>query len=187
MFRALCRSALLTTFLLACPAAARATVISFQAVDLEDAAAGLDLWQYRYVVSDRVFAPFEGFSIFFDPLLAADVNPLVAAPDDAWDVLVLLPGSPGDGHVYDALALQPGASLDNEFVVNFVRAPGAGGPGPQSFAVNAFDEDLNFLGVLENGTTVPAPATSVPEPGTLLLVGAGVAAATLTSRRSHRR
>jgi hypothetical protein len=186
MARTLGRVVVSVFLLLGIPAAAQATVITFEAIDLQDVVAGDDLWQYRYAVSGRVFDPFEGFTIFFDPAVVSAVDPVVAPPNGDWDVLVLFPGAPGGGFAYDALALAANASLANLFVVNFVVAAGVGIPGSQLFEVNAFDQNLNFLGVLESGTTTPAP-TPVPEPGTLLLLGAGLALLTLKSRRGHDR
>ncbi len=172
--------------LLAAPGTAQATVITFEAIDLDDVVAGSDLWQYRYQVNDREFEPFQGFSIFFDPAVVTSVDPFVPSAGIDWDVLVLFPGAPGDAHVYDALSLVAGASLANGFVVNFVLAGGAGAPGAQAFSVNAFDEQLNFLGVLEEGTTIPALIAAVPEPSTLVLVGAGLGLLRLRTRRDRR-
>jgi hypothetical protein len=70
--------------------------------------------------------------------------------------------------LYDALALNNGASLADVFTVAFTWL-GSGTPGAQSFAVY----DVNFA-TIESGTTVPA--VSVPEPPTALLLLVGLVA-----------
>lgn len=81
-----------------------ATTIEFTATDLDDTLGpGGDLWEYRYRVSDRVFAHDTGFSIAFAPDLYRDL--LASSVHTAWDVLTFQPdpGLPNDGF-YDALA-----------------------------------------------------------------------------------
>jgi hypothetical protein len=162
---------------------AQATVISFEATDLIDQIAGEDLWLYRYLVSDRDFLAFQGFSTYFDPAfydLESDQNPNPQVNAD-WDVLILDTdlGLP-DGGIYDALALTDHASLADPFVVTFVWL-GTGAPGSQPFTINQFDAEGNISFIEEGQTT---PARPVPEPSTLLLIS--TAAAALGARRRRR-
>src|SRR5438874_3826886 len=99
------RLSLVLTFIgaLAWPRHSEASTITFDRTDL-----GNNEWQYGFFVSDRIFDPYQGFSIYFDPApdLVLDVT-AVTAPD-LWDPIVFLPSdpsSPDGGFVYDALTI----------------------------------------------------------------------------------
>jgi hypothetical protein len=144
-----------------------AITIQYQALDLADTTPGQDLWQYNYQLSDATFAAGQGFSIFFDPTLydALQNNPPVVNAD--WDVITLQPDPLlPDAGLYDALALNDGASLADRFTVDFTWL-GAGTPGAQNYVM--YD---NMFSTIESGTSIPTVA--VPEPATALLMGVGL-------------
>ena len=182
MTRALLRLSVIL-LLLAIPAAAAGTTITFATTDLPDSGAD-DLWQYSYLVSDRVFAADEGFTIFFDRGLFKDLQPNPPAPNPDWQPLTVERDLtlPSDGF-YDALGLVDNASLGGAFLVSFTwLGPPGTTPGSQPFQVYAVADEV--LNVLETGRTV-AQGAAVPVPSTLLLLGAGLlfAAAHAGTRR----
>jgi hypothetical protein len=168
--------ALLLAFLLAAPlsapVAASALQIRFEAEDLADPEPGSDLWRIRYRPSDLEVVAFRGFSVFFDPALARGLQDPPPAPSAAWDAITLQPdlALPADG-VYDVIALVAAASLDADFVLDFVWLGGAGGPGAQPFSVNQFDAQGNLLAVLATGSTVPEPSSALLAALGLALLG----------------
>jgi len=138
--------------------------IHYQAIDLADSTAGEDLWQYRYTVSDYIFAENTGFVLFFDHTLYASLqNPAPFVHAD-WDILVTQPIAfiPEKG-TYDALALLDSPSLINEFSLNFIWL---GQSIPSSQAFELYDVDFNSLA---SGNTLNVNA-SIPEPSTLFLL-----------------
>lgn len=167
---------------LAAPLAASALQIRFEAEDLADAGPGSDLWRIRYRVSDLEVAPFRGFSVFFDPALARDLQDPPPPPSAAWDSITLQPdlALPADG-IYDAIALVAGASLDADFVLDFVWLGGPAGPGAQPFSVNQFDSNGNLLEVLATGSTVPEPSSAL-----LAALGLGLLGGVRRGRRRGR-
>jgi hypothetical protein len=161
---------------------AHATTIGFAATDLADVVAGEDLWMYEYFVSDFVFDIDQGFSVYFDVTLYSDLESPPPPVSADWDVLTVQPdpGLPSDG-IYDALALVPGASLDDPFLLTFVWLGGPSrSPGSQRFTINEFDS-AGSLSFIEVGETA-----SIPEPSMLLLVGAGTGLAIRRSRTRKR-
>jgi hypothetical protein len=166
----------------AAPAGAGPIVIRFEAVDLADVVPGEDRWQYEYVVSDYMFEVDQGFSIYFDPALYANLqDPLEVNAD--WDVIAVQPDPalPADGF-FDALALSPGASLSDPFAIAFVwlGSPGTT-PGPQPLTVNQFSAS-GELSILETGRTT---RNGVPAPPALPLLAIGGAALALRHRRQR--
>ena len=104
-----------------------------------------------------------------------------SAGPSGWDLLLIQPdtGIPAAGY-FDGLALADGIALDDAlggFSVTFDYL-GAGTPGSQLFSIvnpNSFDE-------LDSGTT---KRFSVPQPGTLPLMLAGMGALAYWQRRHH--
>lgn len=157
---------------------AHGTTVSYTAVDLPNVQPGVDLWQYQYTVSNFTFGIGQGFSIYFNESLYADLaNPVASAE---WDPLVLQPDPVLGAGLYDALAKVDAASLATPFTVDYVWL-GMGTPGVQPFDVYALDAS-GGLTILETGQTTAA-ATPVPEPATLLLLGSGIAAVLTFGRR----
>lgn len=158
-----------------------ATTISYTATDLADGSDG-DLWQYSYILSGAIFNENSGFTIYFDYNLYSHLaiqNPTNSAE---WDTITLDPDpNLPDAGVYDALALKDDASLADPFTVSFVWLGGSGGPGSQYFEIY-IDEPSNSFEILDDGFTT---SSAVPEPGTMLLFGTGLAAL-IGSRRGKR-
>ncbi len=153
---------------------ANATAISYIATDLADINPGEDLWQYSYMVTGDNFAANTGFAIEFENSLFLLSTAQPTSPNSDWDVSTYESPyyDPGEISVYDAFAKVNNASLANQFSVSFIWLGGAEGPGVQFFKV--YDEYT----VLQNGMTAP-----VPEPGTMLLLGTGLAVVSAVGRR----
>jgi len=146
-----------------------AIVIDYQAIDLVDEVDGEDLWQYSYSVSDHTFYAFDGFTIYFELGLYSNLEDYPSYVNGDWDPIGIQPDPsvPDDGF-YDAMALVDNPSLSDPFTISFVWL-GEGAPGAQSFEV--YDADWN---ILDMGTSIPATTAPVPEPATLMLLGAGL-------------
>jgi len=149
-----------------------AATITYETTDLVDTTPGEDLWQYRYLVSGFTFPLNFGFDILFplsEGYLFGDIRN-TPPPNGDWDTVALQPDPalPDDGR-YDALALVNNASLASAFVADFIWR-GTGTPGSQPFEI--FDDTF---AVIDEGRTIPAGGTLVPEPTTLVLSLSGVA------------
>lgn len=147
-----------------------ATTINYELNDL-----GGSNWEYTYSVhNDTLSQDIEEFTIFFDYGLYSNLS-VTGAPID-WDPIVVEPQEilsfPESGF-YDALALSfgvaPAESLGG-FSVSF-NWLGADAPGAQYFEIV---DPVDFTPI-DSGMTSAAPASTVPEPGTILLVGTGLA------------
>lgn len=176
------------TVLLLLGLSARATVISFDAIDLTDTGIG-DLWQYDYTVHNNgPVDPLQQFRIFFS--LDDYENLAIGAAPAGWDPLVIQPGSLSglnDGY-YDVLDLGPGLPVGASaglFSVQFDWI-GAGTPGAQAFTI--YDPVLQLdpltnrliLTELDTGFTTPS---AIPLPAAVWLFGTGIAGLMVFSRR----
>src|SRR5262245_16793248 len=162
--------------------AAHATIINYETTNLGGAT-----WRYDYTVTnDSLSSGISELTIFF--ALGSYSSLSVAASPADWDSLVAQPAPliPDDGF-FDSLSLGGPLALGSSvggFAVEFEWL-GAGTPGAQSFAI----VDPDTFASLETGFTSlrrTEPPTSVPEPTSLWLLGAGVATL-LSSRRRARR
>lgn len=146
-------------------------------------------WRYDYtVVNNTLGSPLSEFTVFFSPLLYANLSPVGSVA--GWDPLTIQPdsGIPADGY-YDAAAtgsgLPVGATLAG-FSVSFDFL-GIGSPAAQSFDV----VDPTTFAALESGQTVsglapPPRPGQAPSPASLPLLGLGLAAFGLVGlRRKH--
>lgn len=147
-----------------------ATTINYELNSL-----GGSSWEYAYSVhNDTLSQDIEEFTIFFDYGLYSNLS-VTGAPID-WDPIVVEPqeilGFPESGF-YDALALSfgiaPGETLGG-FSVSFDWL-GAGTPGSQYFEIV---DPWDFTALDSGMTSAAVAAAPVPEPGTILLVGAGL-------------
>jgi len=137
----------------------QAALIQYQAIDLPDTTPGQDLWQYHYSVNDHTFAANTGFTLYFDPVLYANLQDPPPAVNADWDILVTQPKPllSFEG-IYDALALNNNPSLDNVFQLSFVWL-GTQAPGSQAFEI--YDAGFNIIAsgnTQLKTSTVPAPA-----------------------------
>jgi hypothetical protein len=134
-------------------------------VDLADPVPGQDLWLFQYTVKGFDTSEAAGLSILFDHATSAGLDTTGLAAPAVWDVLVLQPDPalPSDG-LFDALALGQPEAVSGPLEVSFLWS-GTEPPGPQAFTL--YDE--HFSTVATGFTTI------VPEPGTALLLAAGLA------------
>ena len=108
------------------------------------------LYQYTYYVTDIVFLPNQEIDILFSPDRYGNLSNGIA--DSSFNVMLFQPSDPmGTAGHFSALALQ-GIAAPLQFQVNF-RYIGQGVPGSQQFAINQFDVDRHFLGVITTGST----------------------------------
>ena len=162
---------------LLCPASARATTIEFEAIPL-----GGTLWQYDYFLIEGLFDAQQGFVVFFDPDLYADLSLVSPSPTD-WDVLVTIPEPllDSDG-TYDALALVDNPPFAGPFSVSFTWL-GLVGTVPASQIFNVYTLDSSgFPDTIEVGVTTPHRTSTAPEPSTLLLAAASAVAGWVRKR-----
>lgn len=145
-----------------------AATIQFDVINI-----GQNNYRYTYVVSGMTFAANQELDVKFDPALFLSLsNP--HAPS-GFSALVFQPNNPpGFGIFGDFSAL---ATVNNPALSPFsvdVIFLGQGLPGAQSFEINQYDSNLNFVGTLASGTTVPnGGVTATPEPSSFVLGGLG--------------
>jgi hypothetical protein len=158
---------------------AHSATILFQATNLVDTTPGEDLWRYTYVVSGLSFPENVAFETLFDHTLYSELEDPPPFVNGDWSILSLQPDPLlQDAGRYSALALVAGASLADPFSLTFVwLGDPLTPPGSQPFEIAEFDAQGNFVRTLETGQT------AVPEPGTLVLVAAGLAGFGLFGRK----
>jgi hypothetical protein len=130
----------------------------YDLADLPDNNPGEDLWAYTYFVNGFSFQTNEGFSIFFDHQLYANLSNPQPSVSPIWSVIAVQPDvllqAPG---FLDALALVNSPSYQGPFEVTF-QWLGTGIPGGQTF----YTYNSSF-------TPTFSAVSAVPEPGTGLL------------------
>ena len=160
--------------------AANAATIGYTATPL-----GGDRWQYDYTITNTLADDILAFSIWFDYGKYENLE-LVSAPAD-WDVAVTEPelqwGTENYGEFFAFLntPLVPGGFMSG-FAVSFDWKGEQRIPGSQYFEM--YDSSLPD-GNWSDGYTNGAPP-AVPEPGTLVLFGTGIAGLAALYRRKRR-
>jgi len=131
------------------------------------------LWQYDYSLSYGSFPALlkkQGIAIFFTYGLYDKLTNLTISSE--WNTYVFDPndilGYPAPGE-FDAEALKDDPTIPTAFSVSFDWLGGTGtSPGSQPFLVYDFNEPP--AGIIGRGYTT---SSTVPEPGTILLLGCG--------------
>jgi hypothetical protein len=151
-----------------------------------DAPAGSSVLQVTYLLTNFTLLANQELDINFDPSVYGEFSN-GQAPAGIW--LNLLdannpPGVPGDFSAYATVDMPSFTGTLSADVVYF----GTGQPGPQSYSVNQFDAQGNFVDTVSTGSTTPS-SDPVPEPGNFWLGGIGliVGAGRWVNRRRSRR
>jgi hypothetical protein len=144
-------------------------------------------WRYDYTVNTSPFdfaAGINGFTIDFDyTLYGALSNPISTS-----DWLALLPIPQPDpvysmDGIFDELAQNDLLAGSYNFSVDFTwLGTGSGSPGSQPFNFYTLDAQGNIIDKFNKDYTIPA--TSVPEPSFLILLGIGLAGVGILRRKS---
>lgn len=177
--------AMLALFVGGMQVSAGAAPISFTVEQLSDSQ-----WRYTYFAdaAGNSWIPFRGFAIDFDAEFYGAISGFTAP--SGWDPIAIDPYRPDNPDVFgpapgyfDALVIADPV-LAAPFTVDFAWL-GTGAPGSQTYRFYELDSQGTAV-EFERGVTVPNSPHSVPEPGTLLLMGMGVLACGAFCRR-HRR
>lgn len=184
------RKALLMPLAFSCMFA-NASPIFYEAVDLADTTAGIDLWRYDYTIGNDTPFDLNGFTIFFDfdlydfnliesPAGSGEfiVDPLDSTAPLGWDEFVApnasILGVEEDGFfdIFSALGIAPGDPLIGGFSVIFAFN-GSGVPGSQFFEFFGTDTVGNDI-TGSSFTQLMGGPQPAPEPGILFLIFAGL-------------
>lgn len=167
---------------------------------------GGDTWEYKYTVGNDTGVAFDWFSIFFDPAdYTFDFDAAISGPD-GWDFLaippeLLFPGPEDDqAGIFDVCGffdvdicfgddvfVLPGELVGSFTIVfDWLGSPGTT-PGSQPFTLFGDDLPVGPDGQtdLTNHTLFTQPLVSVPEPGTIVLLGVGITLFGLFRRRQR--
>lgn len=156
------------------PAASFAISIEYSLTSLGGSAYQYDYW----VTNDGSLGAGVGVNLFdiaFDISLYEETSLTIESPPAMaadWMESILF-GAPGVPAVYDAYALGSGIlTSESGFAVQFNWLGAATLPGAQAFTIY----DPNTFDILEEGITTlqKTQISSVPEPGTIVLVGTGL-------------
>ena len=140
---------------------------------------GGNRWQYNYTVDNTGTNAQDAFAIFFELFVFENLVVESTAPDWDADVFPPDPGLPDDGIVefYGLFPILPGESLSGWSVSFDYLLDGT--PGEQFFEFfDGFTFDL-----ISDGITERAAEVTVPEPGTLGLLGTGLLLLSAMRRR----
>ena len=149
-----------------------AATLSGASIDYQVTALGGNAFSYSYFLSGFAPRANQEVDIRFDPALYGALSN--GAAGGGFSLLLLQPGNPmGTFGDYSALALADNPSLVGPFRVDFIFK-GAGTPGGQPFFINQCDGGGRLIFAAASGSTSPAGAPDVPEPGGFLLGGAGL-------------
>jgi hypothetical protein len=145
--------------------------ISFSATDQ-----GSGVFRYEFKPQGLILAKHQEIDIQFDPTLFGNLFNGVA--DSDFRLVLLQPDNPsGAAGDYSALALVDNPSMTGPFSVD-VTWLGTGQPGDLPFVIHQFDA---------TGQHIIGTITSVPEPASWLLTGAGLIIGFYFSRTVQRR
>jgi hypothetical protein len=136
-----------------------------------DAPAGSSMLQVTYLLSNFTFEANQELDIQFDPTLFGELS---NGTTPSGFIVNLFqpnnpPGAPGD---FSALNTS-GGTVTGSFSVDAVYL-GSGSPGPQTYTIDQFDSQGNFVAQVSEGSTTPSNG-AVPEPGSAWLGGSGLA------------
>jgi hypothetical protein len=149
--------------------------VTYTASDLMDSMPGADRWQFTYRAAGSL-NPFEGFNVLFSP---SDFTALsVDSTPPGWLTYALGPDLAFATDGIFSSTIDGTGTLPADFIVSFDWI-GAGAPGSQPFEI--FDDNFSVVG---EGITILA---AIPEPGSLLLMGGGLAAFAMIRRRYPRK
>jgi hypothetical protein len=145
--------------------------VAYTTSDLADTVPGADRWQFTYRAAGSL-NPFEGFNVLFKPSDFAALS--VDSTPPGWLTYALGPDLAFATDGVFSSTIDGTGTLPAEFIVSFDWI-GTGVPGSQPFEI--FDDSFNVAG---EGITTPA---TLPEPGSLILMGGGLAAFAMIRRR----
>lgn len=155
-------------------------------IDYTLSSLGGSSYRYDYLVTnDGSLGPVVNvklFDIAFDPALYDELSLSISTPasfNTDWYQQILA-SAPGSSALYDVSAFGSGISGSlGGFAVTFNWLGTTAGPGTQAFTIY----DVDTFDLLEEGMTRPEGIQPVPEPGTIVLLGAGLVGLAVIKRR----